>query len=94
VNELLVLKNELHDNISLLNDIDKHKHVIDNDYEWDTISMEKKLNELEKLIDPLIVDANNQTKELDLFLDNYENCMRLASGITTLTSNIHQQPYL
>ena len=66
--------------------------MIDNDYEWDTISMETKLNELEKLIDPLIVDANNQTKELDIFLDNYENCMRLASGITTLTSNIHQQP--
>lgn len=46
--------------------------------------MESKLNELQVLIDPLIDETNIQTKELDIFLDNYESCMKLASGILVL----------
>ena len=78
---MLIIKNDLQNSISLLNGIDKHKHIIDGDFEWDTVSMETKLNELQVLIDPLIDETNAQTKELDIFLDNYESCMKLASGI-------------
>ena len=80
----MIIKNDLHNSISLLNCIDKHKYIIGNDFEWDLVSMESKLNELQVLIDPLIDETNIQTKELDIFLDNYESCMKLASGILVL----------
>lgn len=81
VNELVVLKTELQINLKSINSIDKLKSVIDNDYEWDYESMGEKLNRIQTLLDPLIIETNRQTKELDSFLDNYEHCMKLASGI-------------
>lgn len=50
--------------------------------------MDNKLNELQQQqLEPLINESNNQTKELDTFLDNYENCMKLASGNNNLYDN-------
>ena len=83
VNELVAAKASISQSIADLHTMSKHSQpsVINFDGLHDIPAMEQRLNRIEALVRPLVQQAEQQSCQIDTFLDGYEQLMRMLDGV-------------